>query len=181
MRVIGRYFAMGATLGSVSALVALVLIWTWMTVHLGVIGFLFGWIPAGLAAAALWVVMVLFWGPILIVGAMASLILLLLRGHPARDWSPREPPASSEPDETPAPPETEAPRDAAPSEPRPPTEESPAAPAPPPPAPPADQPAVSTPPPSAPAPPPSTARTRPPEDLGGDAAATGDTSRKPPR
>ena len=40
MRVIGRYFAMGATLGSVSGLVALVLIWTWMTVHLGVFGFL---------------------------------------------------------------------------------------------------------------------------------------------
>jgi hypothetical protein len=185
MRVIGRYFAMGATLGSVSGLVALVLIWTWMTIHLGVFGFLVGWIPAGLAAAALWLVMVLFWGPILIVGAMISLTLLLFRGHPGRDWSPREPPAASEPDEVPAPPETDAPRDAAaPAAPAPADEAPPMTPAPaPPPAmspPPASPPPLSAPSPG-PTPPPPAPRARAPESLDADADAAGDTSRKPPR
>ncbi len=180
MRVIGRYFAIGATLGSVSGLVVLVLIWTWMTMHLGLFGFLIGWIPAGLAAAALWLTMVLFWGPILIVGAMISAALLVLRAHPGRDWSVREPPASSDSDERST--DTAPPRDAGPAE-APDVEQAPPAAAAPAPSPtsPADQSASSAPsaspaPLATPAPNP-----RPPEDLNSDAAAAGDTSRKPQR
>lgn len=189
MRVVGRYFAIGGALGSVSGLVVLVLIWTWMTVHLGLLGFLVGWVPAGLAAAAVWLVMVVFWGPVLIVGAMISLALLLLgvRGGHHRDWD--EAPAAREPEEAPAPPVTEAPRDAAAPTPQERPEEPPALLAPPPtpgpPAPPgagepssgpATQPSVQPRALSAPSP-----RARPSDDLGGDAAAAGDTSRPRPR
>jgi len=178
MRVIGRYFTIGATLGSVSGLVLLVLIWTWMTVHLGLFGFLVGWIPAGLAAAALWLTMVLFWGPILIVGAMISAALLVLRVHPARDWPVREPPEARDSEERST--DEATPRETGPTEPRDAQAAQGAATPQPPPIAPADQAAIVAPanptPQATPAPNP-----RPSEDLGGDAAAAGDTSRKPQR
>lgn len=181
MRVIGRYFAIGATLGSVSGLIVLVLIWIWMTVHLGLLGFLVGWVPAGLAAAALWLTMVLFWAPILIVGAMISAMLLALRPHHGRDWPAHEPPPISEPDERPI--------DAAPSPEVGPTaplgaeDQAPPAAAQPSLEPPAGQTATDAPPtsPAAPIAPALAPNARPSEDLGGDAAAAGDTSRKPRR
>jgi hypothetical protein len=189
MRVVGRYFAVGASLGSVSGLVALVLIWSWMTIHLGLLGFLVGWIPAGLAAGAIWLTMVVFWGPVVVVAAMIAAALLVFgaHGHRGRDWDTRSP--DSEPEVAPSPPETEAPRDAAPPrtdpEPEPAPLASPPAPAETPSVPPFESaPLPETPSPPAtpvtkPAPPP---RSRPPTDeLGGDAAAAGDTSRRHPR
>jgi type IV secretory pathway VirB10-like protein len=179
MRVIGRYFTIGATLGSVSGLVMLVLIWAWMTLHLGLFGFLVGWIPAGLAAAAAWLTMVLFWGPILIVGAMISAALLLLRAHPGREWTVREPPAASDSDErsTDAAPERETDQAEPPDAEYAPPATSPS----PPPIRPGDQAATIVPPATAaplatPAPSP-----RPSEDLNSDAAAAGDTSHRPQR
>jgi len=184
MRVVGRYFAIGATLGSVSALVALVLIWTWMTVHLGVLGFLLGWIPAGLAAAALWLAMALFWGPILIVGALMPLVLLALHAHAVRHRSWETPPAVSEP-ETPPAADADAPREAdrqASHEPSADTTLSPPPPGAPPLSPPPNSPenalAPATPGANAAIPPPPQPRSS--DDLGGDAAAAGDTSHKPP-
>jgi len=180
MRVIGRYFSIGATLGSVSGLVMLVLVWTWMTVHLGLLGFLVGWIPAGLAAAALWLAMVVFWGPILIVGAMISAALLVLRAHPGRDWSIHEPPAASEADDRST--GGASPREADPAIPREAQSEPPATAAPQPPLGPLENQAATAVPPASPAAPAAPApNTRQPEDLGGDAAAAGDTSRKPRR
>ena len=179
MRLIGRYFAVGATLGSVSGLVVLVLIWTWMTIHLGLLGFLIGWIPAGLAAAGVWLAMVVFWGPILVVGAMVSAELLLIRSHPGRDWSFRESPAASGPDEAPA--TTDA--DGASRQPE---GETPITPTPAsPPISSTDQPIAAAPLPGL-APPPPPARpfpshVTPSDDLGGDAAAAGDTSRPRPK
>jgi len=178
MRVIGRYFAIGATLGSVSGLVLLVLVWAWMTLHLGVFGFLVGWIPAGLAAVAVWLSMVLLWGPILLVGAMISAALLVLRAHPGREWPAREPPAASDSDER----STDAapPRETGRAEP-PEAEYAPPAPSPSPPIPAGDQAATSVPP---AAPPPLTTPApslRPSEDLNSDAAAAGDTSHRPQR
>jgi hypothetical protein len=180
MRVVGRYFAIGATLGSVTSLVALVLIWTWMTIHFGLFGFLIGWIPAGLVAAALWLTMVVFWGPILMVGAMASLGLLLFAGHPRHHWSlppdeGREPDMSAPPADTAQAPDTDLPAIHQSAE------EAPVAPAPTPPPPGASS---AEPPPasvSTPSARPAHRESRPSDDLGGDAAATGDTSRKPPR
>ncbi len=173
MRIVGRYFAIGATLGSVSGLVALVLIWTWLTIHMGVLGLLLGWIPAGIAGAALWLAMVVLWGPVLIVGAMISLGLLLLRAHTWRDGSAPESPTDRPSDEVHGSrhPDTT-------DEPGPSFDQTPAAP---PPAlsasGPAEGPAPSSSP-TAPAPP---APRAAPDDLGGDAAAAGDTSRRPPR
>ncbi|HEX4181141.1 MAG TPA: hypothetical protein VHY32_10155 [Caulobacteraceae bacterium] len=185
----GRYFATGATLGSISGLVALVLIWSWMTIHLGLLGFLVGWIPAGLAAAAVWVTMVVFWVPVLVIGVLIAMIALALGGgrHHDRDWE--TPPVASPPREAPAPlpipPEEAAPRDDAP-----PPEQEQTAPPPPvtaPPPPPEAPPLSASPktPPSAPAtPPPAPPRTpnsRQTEDLGSDAAAAGDTSHTRPQ
>src|SRR5580700_5331313 len=117
MRVVGRYFAIGASLGSVTGLVTLVLVWGWMTIHLGLFGFLVGWIPGGLAAGALWLIMVVLWAPILIVALMVAAGLLAWGLHPGherhwREW--RETPPQSESDETPAPPGEEAPAEEAP-------------------------------------------------------------------
>jgi hypothetical protein len=184
MRIVGRYFAVGATLGSVASLATLVLIWSWMAIHLGVLGFLLGWIPAGLAAAAVWLIMVVFWGPIVVVAAMVVAALLAWTISGGREHAWREPPAASEPDEAPTPPAPEefhppGPRD----QPEPPPVEAPPAAAPP--EQPDESPAPGAPPVSSapPAPPPRTLvpRGRQTDDLGGDAAAAGDTSRKPPR
>jgi hypothetical protein len=183
MRLIGRYFAVGATLGSVMGFAALVLIWGWMTIHLGVLGFLLGWIPAGIAAATLWLAMVVFWGPILVVGTMIVMVLALF-AHGSHDgWRrPRdEPPEASEPGDASSP-HAEAPREVAPAPmpetAAPPPAESPLTP----PAPPLPPSAAPTTPLTAPlAPAPTPPRARPSDDLGGDAAAAGDTSRKRPQ
>ena len=184
MRLVGRYFGIGATLGSVTGLLTLVLVWGWMTIRLGVLGFLLGWIPAGLAAAALWLAMVVFWGPILVVGTMIALVLALISQGRHRAWDRTwdAPPEASAPGEAAASSQTDAQRDAAPAHDTatPPPAEAPIAP----PAPleiPAPNPssAAASAPFSAPAPAPP--RGRSPEDLGGDAAAAGDTSRKRPQ
>jgi hypothetical protein len=195
MRVVGRYFAIGATLGSVSSLVALVLIWGWMTIHLGLLGFAFGWIPAGLAAGLLWLAMVVFWGPVLIVGAMVAAALVVLTSHERHGRGWEEPPTVASPEErfAPAPetedPQTEGPGAEAPAEPATPpareVETAPPAPLPPigqssGPLSPSQEPGASSPASAAPAAPPA-AQQRPPDDLGGDAAAAGDTSRRPRR
>jgi hypothetical protein len=198
MRVIGRYFAIGATLGSVSSLVALVLIWGWMTIHLGLLGFALGWIPAGLTAGLLWLAMVVFWGPVLVVGAMVAAALVVLTSHHPHGRAWREPPAVASPEErlAPAPepnePQTESPGAEAPAEPitppareaetAPPAPRTPLPPIGPSPAPltPSQEPGASPPASAAPTAPPTT-RQRPSDDLGGDAAAAGDTSRKPRR
>jgi uncharacterized membrane protein len=195
MRVVGRYFSIGATLGSVSGLVALLLIWGWMTIHLGVLGFAFGWIPAGLAAGLLWLTMVVFWAPVLIIGTIAAAALVMLTHHGRHGKAWEEPPAATTPEERLAPaPEEEEPRTLG-TEP-----EAPASPAareveaePPPPATPlppiglapgslGEPPASGAPPPASAAPPAeANPQQRPSDDLGSDAAAAGDTSRKPRR
>jgi hypothetical protein len=177
MRVVGRYFAIGATLGSVTGFAALVLIWVWLSIRLGFFGLLLGWIPGGVVGAFLWLMMVVFWGPILIVGAMASLALVLLRAHAWRggtSW-----------DETPARPSDEVhgshDMEASPDAASPPVDEQPAAaPAGEPVTPPSGQAAPPEPSSSQAAPAPAPIQT-PSDDLGGDAAAAGDTSHKHPR
>ena len=180
MRIVGRYFAIGATLGSVSGLVALVLIWVWLTVHLGVFGLLLGWIPGAVVAVALWLTMVVFWGPILFVGAMTSLSLVLLRVHPGHGWSAPAPFVEhpSE-DQIHAPRDTDAAPEAGPDiQPQSPAETSSLEPTPPAETPPAGQGPEAAPSP-APTPKAAPAARGPLEDLG-DAAAAGDTSRKRP-
>jgi hypothetical protein len=186
MRVVGRYFAIGASLGSVTGLVSLVLVWGWMTIHFGLFGFLVGWIPAGLIAAALWLIMVALWGPLLIVGMLVAVGLLAWSLHSGRDrhWRDwREPPVAAEPEDGAAPP-TEPSADGSPP-PAPPglgAAQAPPADAAPAPA----TPNPGAPPPSAPTTSPSSEkpapRAEPPaaDDLGGDAAAAGDTSRRGP-
>jgi outer membrane biosynthesis protein TonB len=190
MRIVGRYFATGATLGSIGGLVALVLIWSWMTLHLGLFGFLVGWIPAGLVAAAVWITMVVFWAPILVLSTVIGMIVLALGDHHdrERDWA--APPAARPPEEAPAPTD-QAPTDEAPPHDAPPPAEAAPEPPPPdvvPPAPPrADIPAPAAPPVLSAQPPPAPPseapprKARPTDDLGGDAAAAGDTSRSRPQ
>jgi hypothetical protein len=185
MRVVGRYFAIGASMGSVAALVSLVVVWGWMTIHLGLFGFLVGWIPAGLIAAAIWLIMVPFWGPVLIVGVMIAVGMAVWGVHLGRERHWREwpePPAAVEPDDANAPP-TEGP--AAGDMPRPsfsehdqisqpPAETAPTAPLAEPPAPPGLAAAPGQ------AQGPRAVAPSAHDDLGGDAAAAGDTTRKRP-
>jgi hypothetical protein len=185
MGIVSRYFGAGATLGSMSALVVLVLVWAWMTIHLGPIGFLVGWIPAGLAAFATWLVMTLFWGPLTVLAILIALALLAL-GGPRRV---SETPPVVAPEAEPTAPEVEAP--GAPSAP---PDALPAAP--PTPATPVSPDPASPPPGAAPtgsiegAPIPATPTSRPTtptrkgaprDDLGADAAAAGDTSHSRPQ
>jgi hypothetical protein len=173
MRIVGRYFVIGATLGSVSGLVALVLVWTWLTIHLGPLGLLLGWIPAGVVAAGLWLAMVIFWGPILIVGAMVSMVLLMLRAHTGLGWSrwERAPDHPSEavygPRDAEAPPPPNSDRQIG-SEPLPESVSPPSGQA-------GDAPAPSA---AEPQTQPAAAAAATTDDLGGDAAAAGDTSHR---
>jgi hypothetical protein len=174
MRVVGRYFAIGATLGSVTGFAALVLIWVWLSIHLGFFGLLLGWIPGGVVGAFLWLMMVVFWGPILIVGAMVSLGLVLLRAHAWRGEGSWEAAPARPSNEVHGSRDMEAAPDASS-----PVDEQPAAAAP---AEPAQTPsgqAVLAEPSSSQAAP--TPLQTPSDDLGGDAAAAGDTSHKHPR
>jgi len=189
MRILGRYFAIGAALGSAFGLAALVVIWGWLSIHLGLLGFLVGWIPGGLVAVAIWLIMVVFWAPLLLVGGIAAILWLALIASADREdrgetWPAPPPPVERAPPEPEPPYVPPAERDQG---------DSLAPPPPPPPFPGADAPAPpenapQTPPAAAPLTPPSSARPRAEpapqrpqtDDLGSDAAAAGDTSHKRP-
>lgn len=185
MGIVSRYFGTGATLGSMSAFLVLALVWAWMTIHLGPIGFLIGWIPAGFAAVVTWLVMTLFWGPLTVLAVLIVVALLALSGRGRF----RETPSATPPEAAPVAPEIEAPRDMPQSSDVIPTAPSPslapvspdATPAP------ADA-APAGPAEAAPAPPTPTPRSSAPirmaaprDDLNADAAAAGDTSHRRPQ
>ena len=172
----GGYFKIGASLGSIVALVVLAVVWFWLAAHMGGAGLMLGWIPAGLIAVLVWLVMVVFWAPILIIVAIALMGVVIVVLAPGHGRSGDEPPAAEQPDDRAAPPDAESTPENFPS----------ARPVQPPLTPPlassgepAGEAASGAPAPSAaPRPKPRPHRVEPPptDDLGSDAAAAGDTT-----
>jgi hypothetical protein len=168
----GGYFKIGASLGSIVALVVLAVVWFWLAAHMGGAGLMLGWIPAGLIAVLVWLVMVVFWAPILVIVAIALIGVVMVVVLPGHGRSREEPPAAEQPDDRTGPPDAESmPESFPPARSIPPPLASSGEPA--------GEAASGAPAPStAPRPKPRPHRVEPPptDDLGSDAAAAGDTT-----
>lgn len=57
------YIFAGMAAGAVSGVVAFFGVWIWAARRYDLLGFLFGWIPSGVAAMALYYLMILLWLP----------------------------------------------------------------------------------------------------------------------